>query len=59
MTTEHNEVMEVAGHLDDALYRSQTEDALRLVKRFHAMAQHNLTEEARVMFQAAARYFEY
>lgn len=59
VTTEHNEVTEVGRHLDDALDRSQFEDALRLVRRFHAMAIHNIIEEERVMFQAAARCFEY
>jgi hypothetical protein len=59
MTSQHNEVLEIGGHLDNAIDRSQHEDALRLVKRFHALAQHNILEEERVMFQAAARDFEY
>ena len=59
MIGQHNEVTEIAGHVDDALDRSQHEDALRLLKRFHAMAQHNIIEEERVMFPAAARYFQY
>jgi hypothetical protein len=59
MTAQHNEVMEIAGHIDDSLDRSQHEDALRLVRRLHAMAQHNIIEEERVMFQAAARDFKY
>jgi hypothetical protein len=59
MTAQHNEVMELAGHVDDALDRSQLEDAIRLVRRLHAMAQHNIIEEERVMFQVAARDFEY
>ena len=59
MMAQHNEVLEIGGHLDNAIDRLQVEDALRLVKRFHALAQHNIIEEERVMFQAAARDFKY
>ena len=37
----------------------ETDDALRLVRRFHAMAQHNIIEEERDVFPVAARCFDF
>jgi hypothetical protein len=51
--------MEIAGHLATALAGSDEAEALRLVRRFHAMAQHNLIEEERDVFPVAARCFEF
>jgi hypothetical protein len=59
MEAQHNEVFEYAGHIGDALVGGQTEDALRLVRRFHALAQHNIIEEERDVFPLAARCFEF
>ena len=59
VAAQHDEVMEIAGHLATALAGSDEAEALRLVRRFHAMAQHNLIEEERDVFPVAARCFEF
>ena len=59
MQRQHEEVLELASADDDAASRGQMEDALRLVRRFHALAQHNIIEEERDVFPVAARCFEF
>lgn len=59
MITQHAEVLEIGGHLDVARAGCQTDNALRLVRRFHAMAQHNIIEEERDVFPVAARCFDF
>jgi hypothetical protein len=59
MTTQHAEVLEIGEHLDVARAGCRDDDALRLVKRFHAMAQHNIVEEERVMFPLSGKWFQF
>lgn len=56
---QHEEVFEISGHLNDAAVGGQTETEWRLVRRFHALAQHNIIEEERDVFPLASRWFEF
>lgn len=47
---QHEEVLEFGAAVDDALARAHTSDALAMVKRFIALASHNLIEEERDWF---------
>lgn len=50
ITHQHEEVLELATAVEEALVDGQTRDALSIVKRFTALASHNLIEEERDWF---------
>jgi hypothetical protein len=50
LRAQHAEALEMAAGVEEAVSAGQTADALRLVKRFHAIAQHNIIEEERDVF---------
>jgi hemerythrin-like domain-containing protein len=50
MAAQHDEALEIAARLEEALADGQTRDALPLARRFHAIAQHNIIEEERDVF---------
>jgi hemerythrin-like domain-containing protein len=56
MTAQHAEALELAAALEEAVATGQTGDALRLARRFHAIAQHNIIEEERDVFPLAERW---
>lgn len=59
IATQHAEVLEIGAHLDGALAGGRDDDALRLVRRFHAMARHNMIEEERVVFPLSGKWFRF
>jgi hypothetical protein len=59
ITTQHAEVLEIGAHLDGALAGGQHDDALRLVRRFQAMARHNIIEEERTVFPLSGKWFQF
>ena len=56
MAAQHAEALEMAAGLEEAMAAGQTGDALRLARRFHAIAQHNIIEEERDVFPLAERW---
>ncbi len=52
---QHRTALELAGAALEALDRSQPGDAVRLARRFHAIAQHNVIEEERDLFPLLER----
>jgi hemerythrin-like domain-containing protein len=56
MAAQHAQALELAASLEEAVAAGQTDDALRLAKRFHAIAQHNIIEEERDVFPLAERW---
>ena len=54
MIQQHSEALEIAAHAEDSLNLGQTSDALHLIRRFHAIAQHNIIEEERDVFPLLA-----
>jgi hypothetical protein len=56
MAAQHAEALEMAAGLEEAVAAGQAGDALRLARRFHAIAQHNLIEEERDVFPLAERW---
>jgi hypothetical protein len=59
LAAQHAEVLEIAVGLEESVAAGQTSDALRLARRFQALAQHNIIEEERDVFPVAARCFEF
>ena len=53
MAAQHAEALEMAAGLEEAVAAGQAGDALRLARRFHAIAQHNIIEEERDVFPLA------
>ena len=56
MAAQHAEALEMAAALEETVAAGQADDALRLAKRFHAIAQHNIIEEERDVFPLAERW---
>ncbi len=56
MAAQHAEALEIAAALEEAMAAGQTGDALRLARRFHAIAQHNIIEEERDVFPLVERW---
>ena len=56
MAAQHAEALEMAAGLEEAMAAGQTGDALRLARRFHAIAQHNIIEEERDVFPLAEQW---
>ncbi|MGA2197888.1 MAG: hemerythrin domain-containing protein [Bryobacteraceae bacterium] len=56
MAAQHAEALEMAAGLEEAVAAGQAGDALRLARRFHAIAQHNIIEEERDVFPLAERW---
>ena len=56
MAAQHAEALEMAACLEEAVAAGQASDALRLARRFHAIAQHNIIEEERDVFPLAERW---
>jgi len=56
MAAQHAEALEMAAALEEAVAAGQAGDALRLARRFHAIAQHNIIEEERDVFPLAERW---
>jgi hypothetical protein len=50
MLAQHAEVLEIAEQVEHSLEAGQTADAMELMRRFHAVAQHNIIEEERDVF---------
>jgi hypothetical protein len=51
---QHDEVLELAARLQEAILAGQARDAAYLARRFLAIAQHNIIEEERDVFPLAA-----
>jgi len=56
MAAQHAEALEMAAGLEEAVAAGQAGDALRLARRFHAIAQHNIIEEERDVFPLAEQW---
>jgi ribosomal protein L9 len=56
MAAQHAEALEMAAGLEEAVAAGQAGDVLRLARRFHAIAQHNIIEEERDVFPLAERW---
>jgi len=56
LAAQHAEALEIAAGVEQAIAAGQAEDALRLAKRFHAIAQHNIIEEERDVFPLTAEW---
>ena len=56
MAAQHAEALEMAAALEEAVAAGQAGDALRLARRFHAIAQHNIIEEERDVFPLAEQW---
>jgi hypothetical protein len=50
MLGQHGEVLEIAVQAEHSLEIGQMSDAMALMRRFHALAQHNIIEEERDVF---------
>lgn len=50
MLAQHDEARELAAAVEQSIAAGQPEDALQLVRRFLAIAQHNMIEEERDVF---------
>jgi hypothetical protein len=50
MLGQHAEVLEIGGQAENSLEIGQMADAVALIRRFHAIAQHNIIEEERDVF---------
>jgi hypothetical protein len=50
MLAQHAEALEIAAQVENSLATGQTSDAVSLMRRFHAVAQHNIIEEERDVF---------
>jgi hypothetical protein len=53
MRDQHQEVLEIAAHLEESLASGHVSDAAYLTRRFVAMARHNIIEEERDVFPLA------
>ncbi|MGA3016587.1 MAG: hemerythrin domain-containing protein [Bryobacteraceae bacterium] len=56
MAAQHAEALEMAAALEEVVAAGHADDALRLARRFHAVAQHNIIEEERDVFPLAERW---
>jgi len=50
MLEQHAEVLEIGLQVEDSFGIGQTSDAMALIRRFLALAQHNIIEEERDVF---------
>lgn len=50
LKSQHDEVLEIAARLEEAITAGQQRDSIYLLRRFLAMAQHNIIEEERDVF---------
>ena len=55
LAAQHDEALEIAARLEEAVAAGQAADALALARRFHAIAQHNIIEEERDVFPLMKR----
>jgi hypothetical protein len=56
MLRQHADALEIAVQAEISLQIGQMADALALIRRFHAIAQHNIIEEERDVFPLLARH---
>jgi hypothetical protein len=50
LLAQHAEALEIAAQAEHSLATGHRSDALSLIRRFHAIAQHNIIEEERDLF---------
>ena len=55
---QHEEALELAERLAESLVAGDTGDVAYLARRFLAITQHNMIEEARDVFPLAAKFYE-
>jgi hemerythrin-like domain-containing protein len=57
LQAQHEEALEIAARLAEALVAAETADVTYLARRLLAIAQHNIIEETRDVFPLAMRFF--
>jgi hemerythrin-like domain-containing protein len=57
LQAQHEEALEIGARLAESLAAAEAGDAMYLARRFVAIAQHNMIEEARDVFPLAERFF--
>lgn len=57
LQAQHEEALEIGARLAESLAAAETTDVTYLARRFLAIAQHNIIEEARDVFPLAKRFF--
>ncbi|MEO8370403.1 MAG: hemerythrin domain-containing protein [Candidatus Solibacter sp.] len=55
LRAQHDEALEIAARLEEAVMAGETRDAIYLARRLVAIAQHNIIEEERDVFPCAER----